>query len=905
VSIQNGAVLHANLPATVTCPTGHYTTLSASNGDCRNFSVPLLANNIFWQNRSFYITVGGLGTGAQNQQNVVTLRIGFSTTAAASEPVTDATTSNGGGVIITGGTGACVAGVAYWDIGVRGDSAQNVHNSGLTLSPTYSVLTDAGDYSGAGLTPANPTVISQYCNGSRTPPEFNATGYQVPPGISDATVPNPVFSLTPAATVDEGNNWVNIMWGPLSVTNPVTGVTLGNYGPAAGSPVIDAGTLTASGVAAPTTDFFGNPRVGNPDLGAIEFRAAGNGGGNTNPPQLTSINPSSGLRNATVAVTLNGTGLTGATAVTVSGTGVTVSGVTVVNDTTVTANFAISTTAALGARAVTVTTPNGTTNSVPFTVVLPSLTGIFPQTGLRGTTVAVTLTGANLTSPAVFTAVAGITISGATVVNSTTITANFVIAPAAATGVRNISVTTPSGLSNTVPFNVVAANVPVLTSISPSFGLRNNTVPVTLTGTNLNGATAITLTPGTGITAGFVSINPTTITASFIISSTAALGPRLVTITTPGGTSNAVQFTVPSALISSVAPSTGLRGQTLSLTLTGENFTGATGLTAAPATGLTISGFSVVNSTTATATLTIGATAVAGVHTFTIATPEGNTNAIPFTVIAPQLIAISPAQALRGGLPVPTGAPFPVTITGKNLTGITTITVSGSGVTVGPLMVVNDTTINTTFTISTTAAGGGRTVTVSSTPLGSSNTIPFQVLVPTITAVNPTFGLNGATMLTFAGTNLQGVNAGTVSGAGATLSAVTGATNGLSATASVTIATTATRSARTISLTGVNGATGTQPFTVAPFVSSLAPNSATRGTATISVPVVFTGVGLTGATAVNGALETGVTVTAFTPVSDTQVNATLSIAPTAAAATLPIGLVTPNGNSNSVNFTVN
>ena len=50
-------------------------------------------------------------------------------------------------------------------------------------------------------------------------------GYQVPPGIADATVPNPIFNLTPAATVDEGNNWINISWGPLALTNPAV------YGP--------------------------------------------------------------------------------------------------------------------------------------------------------------------------------------------------------------------------------------------------------------------------------------------------------------------------------------------------------------------------------------------------------------------------------------------------------------------------------------------------------------------------------------------------------------------------------------------------------------------------------------------------------------------------------------------------
>jgi len=83
-------------------------------------------------------------------------------------------------------------------------------------------------------------------------------GYQVPPGISDATVPNPIFNLTPAATVDEGNNWINISWGPLAETNPVTNTTLGNYAPAAGSPVINyiPSTATANFTEAPTVDFF-------------------------------------------------------------------------------------------------------------------------------------------------------------------------------------------------------------------------------------------------------------------------------------------------------------------------------------------------------------------------------------------------------------------------------------------------------------------------------------------------------------------------------------------------------------------------------------------------------------------------------------------------------------------------
>jgi len=104
-------------------------------------------------------------------------------------------------------------------------------------------------------------------------------------------------------------------------------------------------------------------------------------GGNSNgvtftvqAPTLTSIAPSSGSRGTTVAVTLTGVRLTGATGLTISGNGglnpITVSAFTVVNDTTITANFNIPALAAMTARNVAVTTQTaGASNSVAFTVI--------------------------------------------------------------------------------------------------------------------------------------------------------------------------------------------------------------------------------------------------------------------------------------------------------------------------------------------------------------------------------------------------------------------------------------------------------------------------------------------------------------------------------------------------------
>ena len=270
---------------TITCPSGH--------SGCTGFSNPILFGDIIWQNRSFYIGVGSRGTGTQNQQDLVSLYTAFTTTLAPAQTT----------------TGACAASpaVTYWDVGVRGDKTITGHESGHSLAPVYSFLSSgtfpAGDHDS---TISNPAVISAYCNGSRVPPECTATdgcagpnGFGVPPGIADAVSPNPVFSLVPSATVDEGNNWINVSWGPLSLTNPSVlgadgnyggGAMLGNYSLTAGSAAINFIPCTSTfnvpcAVAAitgvvpamtlPNTDFFGNlrpdPNTNHVDVGAMEF----------------------------------------------------------------------------------------------------------------------------------------------------------------------------------------------------------------------------------------------------------------------------------------------------------------------------------------------------------------------------------------------------------------------------------------------------------------------------------------------------------------------------------------------------------------------------------------------------------------------------------------------------------
>jgi len=725
VSVQNSSVLHANLPATITCPANHYQGTTATNGTCATYSYPLLENNIFWQNSAYYIGVGAMS--AQYQQNVVSLYNAFTTTLAPSQAATDATVANGGGVTITGGTGACVPnGASFWDIGVRGDFGPGTHDSGVTLNPTYSVLTNTTGYGPTNIA-SNPNFGSQYCDGSRQPPESGTSGWQVPAGISDATVPNPIFNLSPVATVDEGNNWINMRWGPLSLVNPVTNAPLADYELTAGSSDIDyVPTSEPNYALVPRTDFFGHPRpdannLTHFDVGATEFQ------GVIPTPTLASITPNSGVRGDTpVAVTLTGTNLTGATAVTVSGAGVTVSNLTVVNSTTITATFTIAAGAGATARGVTVTTGGGTSNGVTFTVTTPSLTSITPTSGTRTTTVPVTLTGVGLTGGTVAISGAGVTISGVTVVNDSTITANFAISATAGLTARNVTVTAPGGTTNAMVFTVVNPPAPTLTSIAPSSALRGTSTSVTLTGTNFTaGSTVAVAAPAGGLSiTGVTVVNSTTITATFTSTATATIGPRSISVTSLGGTSGSQTFTVLGPALTSISPTSGARGTSVAITLTGSGLTGTTAINVSGA-GVTVSGLTVVNDTSVTATFTITAGAGLTARTVSVTAPGGTSNTETFTVVNPPVATLG-SVAPNSSTTAQRGTTVPVTLTGTNFTTGSTVAVSGAGITVSGVTIVSSTQITANFAIGSGAANtGAHNVTVTNASGTASNSVTF------------------------------------------------------------------------------------------------------------------------------------------------------------------------------------
>ena len=216
----------------------------------------------------------------------------------------------------------------------------------------------------------------------------------------------------------------------------------------------------------------------------------------------------------------------------------------VVNASTVTATLNISSTATLTTRQLGLATPIGNTNTESFTITGATVTSVAPNTGVRGTAVPVTIIGSNFTDPATVTlSGTNVTAGAATVVDSTHISTTFTISANATLGNRNVVVTTPDG-SGTLT-NGFAVQGATLTSISPTAHTRGGAgFTVTLTGTNLTGATNITVSGGGVTVTNVTPVSSTTVTATFTISGTATQSGRNVAVVTPIGNTNNVAFTV-------------------------------------------------------------------------------------------------------------------------------------------------------------------------------------------------------------------------------------------------------------------------------------------------------------------------------------------------------------------------
>jgi len=286
------------------------------------------------------------------------------------------------------------------------------------------------------------------------------------------------------------------------------------------------------------------------------------------PPTVSTIVPSSGPTSGGTTVTITGTNLGSTTAVTFGGTAAT--SFTVGSATQVTATTPVH---AAGAVDVVVTTSGGAaTSTAGFTFVapMPTIASVAPSSGstLGGTTV--TITGANL-SGATAATFGGTPVTSLTVISAAQVR---VTTPDHAAGAVDVAVTTPGGTATKTAAFTFVAPTPTIATVAPASGSTLGGTVVTITGTNLAGASTVAF-GGTAATS-FTVDSATQVTAT---TPAHAAGAVNVAVTTPGGTATRTGgFTyvafVPA--ISTVSPGAGPAAGGSLVVITGTNLTGAT-----------------------------------------------------------------------------------------------------------------------------------------------------------------------------------------------------------------------------------------------------------------------------------------------------------------------------------------
>jgi IPT/TIG domain len=342
----------------------------------------------------------------------------------------------------------------------------------------------------------------------------------------------------------------------------------------------------------------------------------------TTAPTVTGVTPNSGPLTGGTSVTITGTGFAAGSSVafgTVTATNVTFNSATSLSATSPPGVSA----GAVDVRVTTagVTSPiNRPADLFTYTsTTTPTVTGLSPTFGPAAGGTFVTISGTNFvdvtavdfgTTPA----------TGETVINSNTITVDS----PPGMGIVDLTVTTDTGTSPTNPadqFTYLAA--PTVTGVSPSSGPLAGGTSVTITGTDLLGASAVYF--GTTLATSFNVFSSTSITAASPQGTSP--GPVDVTVTTPAGTSPinqpADQFTYLAApAVLGISPSSGPSAGGTTVTITGTSFAGASSVAFGTTPAVS---FSVVSSTTITVVSLPGA----GTVDVIVTTPSGTSTLSP------------------------------------------------------------------------------------------------------------------------------------------------------------------------------------------------------------------------------------------------------------------------------------
>ena len=787
-------------------------------------------------------------------------------------------------------------------------------NSGITVNSTT--------FNSATSLTVNVTVAANASLGTSTVTETNPdTGTFTSGSIFTVNAAPTVTAVSPTSLNQGATSQALTVSGTgfVSGATPTfsgTGITVNS------TTFVNATTLTVNVTIAggatvgSSTITVTNPDAGNGTSGAIFT---------VNPaPTITGVSPSS-LNAGAVNQSLTVTGtdfVSGASLATAfSGSNITVLSTTFVNATTLTVNVSISSGAATGPRTFTVANGDGSiaTSGSIFTVnAAPTVTAVSPTSLAQGATnQSLTITGTDFVSGASLATVfsgTGITVNSTTLNSATSLTVNISITGGAPTGTRVITVTNGDGSIATSGSIFTVNAAPTVTAVSPtSRGQGATSQNLTVSGTGFESGATATFS-NTGITVNSTTyVSATSLTVNVTIAGNATVGSGTITVMNPddGSATSGSIFTVntaPSPV--SVSPSSLNQGAiSQTLTLTGTGFvSGAT--TTFSGTGITVNSTTFVNSTTLTVNVTITGGATVGSSTITVTNPDaGNsTSGSIFTVnAAPTITGVSPASRDQGAVSQN------LTVTGTDfVNGASLATVfSGSLITVNSTTYVNSTTLTVNVSISSSAATGTRTFTVTNgdRSTATSGSIFTVSGAPTVTAVSPTSRGQGATnqTLTITGTNFVSGATTAFSTNGITVNSTT-FNSATSLTVNVSISGSATPGTRTITVTNGDGSTATSGsiFTVnaAPTVTAVSSTSRGEGATAQNLTVTGTGFQSGATTTFSG---TGITVNSTTFVNATTLTVNVTIAGGATVGTSTITVTNPDAGSATSGsiFTVN
>ncbi|MEU2135341.1 IPT/TIG domain-containing protein [Streptomyces sp. NPDC018352] len=234
------------------------------------------------------------------------------------------------------------------------------------------------------------------------------------------------------------------------------------------------------------------------------------------------ISPNQGSSGGGTLVTVTGTNLSGTSAVKFGSKSAT--SITQVSPTQVTA---VSPSGS-GEVDVTVTTPGGASNPVPFFYVgAPFKSSLSASSGPLGGGNSITVNGTGL-STATSVSFGGVTATP-TVVSDSQI--SVTVPAGAAAGSVSVSVTTAGGTNNGLHYTYI--DTPTITTIAPNSGPASGGTAVTITGTNLDTTDSVTFG---AVPAPFTVINATTLSVVVPPTPDGGAGPSDVRVTNPGGT---------------------------------------------------------------------------------------------------------------------------------------------------------------------------------------------------------------------------------------------------------------------------------------------------------------------------------------------------------------------------------